>query len=180
VDLSPGMLAVSQKLNPECEHIQEDMRTVRLGRQFDAIFVHDAVDYMTEPLDLQQAIETAFLHCRPGGVALFAPDHTRENFRPSTSHGGHDGHGRSLRYLEWTWDPDPDDSTYLSVMVYLLRQGADEIRTVEDKHLCGLFSHAQWMEFMADAGFQPHSIPFEHSEIESGSAVVFLGHNSTK
>ena len=44
VDRSPGMLASSRALNPECEHIQGDMRTVRLGRQFDAVFVHDAVD----------------------------------------------------------------------------------------------------------------------------------------
>lgn len=60
VDLSPDMLAVSRRLNPECEHHQGDMRTVRLGRTFDAVFVHDAVDYMTSEADLRQAIETAF------------------------------------------------------------------------------------------------------------------------
>src|SRR5580693_11346 len=47
VDLSADMLEVSRKLNPECGHHQGDMRTVRLGRRFDAVFVHDAVDYMT-------------------------------------------------------------------------------------------------------------------------------------
>lgn len=31
VDRSPGMLAVSRTLNPECEHHEGDMRTVRLG-----------------------------------------------------------------------------------------------------------------------------------------------------
>ena len=31
VDLNAGMLAVSQALNPECEHVVGDMRTVRLG-----------------------------------------------------------------------------------------------------------------------------------------------------
>ena len=39
VDLSPDILAVSRDLNPECEHIQGDMRTVRLKREFDAVFV---------------------------------------------------------------------------------------------------------------------------------------------
>ena len=38
VDLSPGMLAMSRALNPELEHHQGDMRTVRLGREFDAVF----------------------------------------------------------------------------------------------------------------------------------------------
>ena len=39
VDLSDGMLAVSRQLNPECEHHLGDMRTVRLGRTFDAVWV---------------------------------------------------------------------------------------------------------------------------------------------
>jgi trans-aconitate methyltransferase len=56
VDLSADMLAMSQRLNPECEHHQGDMRTLRLGRTFDAVFVHDAVAYMTTEKDLRQVI----------------------------------------------------------------------------------------------------------------------------
>ena len=33
VDLSPDMLDVSRALNPECEHVVGDMRTVRLDRE---------------------------------------------------------------------------------------------------------------------------------------------------
>src|SRR5262249_31539415 len=80
VDLSPQMLALSQGLNPECEHVQGDMRTVRLGRVFDAVFVQDAVMYLTTEADLRQAMATAYQHCRPGGVAIFTPDHLRESF----------------------------------------------------------------------------------------------------
>lgn len=43
VDPAPGMLDLSRRLNPECEHVERDMRTVRLGRLFDVVFVHDAV-----------------------------------------------------------------------------------------------------------------------------------------
>ena len=64
------------------------MRTVRLGRQFDAVFVQDTICYMASEADLGPALETAFLHTRPGGAALFAPDHVRETFRPSTDQGG--------------------------------------------------------------------------------------------
>jgi SAM-dependent methyltransferase len=66
VDISPAMLEMSHRLNPECEHHLGDMRSVRLGREFDAVFVHDAIDYMTTEADLRLAIETAFTHCRPG------------------------------------------------------------------------------------------------------------------
>ncbi|MGB8349201.1 MAG: class I SAM-dependent methyltransferase, partial [Gaiella sp.] len=112
-DLSPQMLTLSRELNPECDHVLGDMRTLRLGQTFDAVFVHDAIAYMTNESDLADCIGTAFAHTRPGGVALFVPDFTRETFAPGTSHGGHDGtDGRSLRYLEWSVDPDPSDTTY--------------------------------------------------------------------
>jgi SAM-dependent methyltransferase len=175
VDLAPGMLAVSQALNPECEHLSGDMRTVRLGRTFDAVFIHDAIDYMTTVDDLRQALQTAYLHCTPGGVALFAPDYTRETFKSSTDHGGHDRGGRALRYLEWTWDPDPDDTLYVSYMVYALREGSELVRVIVDQHVGGLFSIADWLRLLEEVGFQPRLLPFEHSELEPGSAHVFLG-----
>ena len=78
VEPSPGMLELSQALNPGCEHVEGDMRSVRLGRTFDCVFVHDAVVYMTSEADLRAAIETASIHCRPGGSVLFAPDHVRD------------------------------------------------------------------------------------------------------
>ncbi len=46
-DLSPRMLEVSRSINPDCEHLAGDMRELRLGREFDAVFLHDAVEYMT-------------------------------------------------------------------------------------------------------------------------------------
>ena len=57
------------------EHLQGDMRTLRLGRQFDAVFVHDAIEYMTTEDELRQAVATVYAHCRPGGVAVLVPDH---------------------------------------------------------------------------------------------------------
>jgi SAM-dependent methyltransferase len=175
VDLSPGMLAVSRALNPECEHVQGDMRTVRLDRTFDAVFIHDAIAYMTTRDDLYQAIETAFLHCAPGGVALFCPDSVRETFDGSVDHGGHDLADRSLRYLEWSFDPDPSDSTYESHMVYLMRQANQPLRCVHDRHLVGLFARTEWIDLIQRTGFIPLRIPFTHSELEGYEGDVFLG-----
>jgi hypothetical protein len=168
------MLQVSRALNPECEHIQGDMRTVKLGRQFDAVFIHDAICYMTSEQDLRLALATAFAHCKPGGVALFAPDHTKENFKPRTDHGGHDRGDRSMRYLEWEWDPDPADTIYMYLMVYALRDGGDEVKCVQDQHICGLFSRERWLALMSEIGFSGRVVPFEHSELEPGSYELFL------
>ena len=123
VDISPGMLAVSSALNPECEHIRGDMRTVRLGRRFDAVFVHDAVMYMACTDDLAAVMRAAFEHCEVGAPALFVPDFTSETFAPYTDHGGHDRAGRGLRFLQWTHEASPGGRTYDTDFVYLLRGG---------------------------------------------------------
>jgi SAM-dependent methyltransferase len=175
VDPSAEMLALSRLLNPVCEHVQGDMRTVRLGRAFDAVFVHDAVVYMTTEADLRRAIETAFVHCRPGGVAIFAPDHVRETFAPSTDHGGNDGDdGRALRYLEWTWDPDPADTTYVVDYAYLLREDGQPPRCVHDRHVEGLFGRADWLQLLAEVGFRASVRPLELSDWPAGSTEVFV------
>ena len=173
VDRSPGMLRVSRALNPECEHFEGDMRSVRLGRQFDCVFVHDAVVYMTTESDLARVIETAYVHCKPGGAALFAPDHVRENFRPSTDCGGHDAGGRSLRYLEVTWDTEPGDSTYRVDYVYLLRERDGSTRLERDRHMEGLFSRNDWLRLTTAAGFEPAVVPFDHSQLDPGAYELF-------
>ncbi len=150
------------------------MRSVRLGRTFDGVFVHDAIVYMTNEADLRAAIETAYVHCAPGGAAVFAPDHTLENFRPSTDHGGHDGEDRSLRYLEWTWDPDPTDASYTVDYAYLLRARDGSAQVEHDRHIEGLFARAAWLRLLSEAGFQPRVEPLVHSEVEVGSCEVFV------
>jgi SAM-dependent methyltransferase len=174
VDLSPEMLDISRRLNPECEHIQGDMRNIRLGRQFDAIFIHDAISYLTTEQDLAMAIETAFAHCRPGGVALFVPDYTRENFVPSTSHGGHDADNRGLRYLSWVYDPEPGDTTYIMDMVYLMKEG-EIVRCQSDRHIMGLFSESDWRNMMNEAGFSVQVVKRKANWPAPMEAQLFLG-----
>lgn len=157
-DLSPDMLAVSRALNPNCEHIAGDMRTVRLDRAFDAVFIHDAIDYMTTPDQLRQAFATAAIHCKPGATALFVPDHMRETFESATDHGGHDGDGRALRYLEWAYDPDEHDTTYTVEYIYALRQDKQPTRVEHDQHICGLFPRAEWLRLANAVGFQAELI----------------------
>ena len=149
------MLALSRTLNPECEHIEGDMRTLRLGRTFDAVFVHDAIAYITTEDDLRATIETVAEHLRRGGAALLVPDTTRELFVPGTRHGGHDGDdGRSLRYLEWSHDPDPTDTTYDVDFAFLLRETGKETRVEYDRHECGVFPEAPWHVLIEQAGLE--------------------------
>jgi trans-aconitate methyltransferase len=162
VDRSPAMLAVSRSLNPECEHIEGDMRTIRLGRLYDAVFIHDAIMYMTTETDLQRAMETAYAHCRGGGVTILVPDCTRETFHPETRHGGHDGEGRALRYLEWIYDPDSGDTTYLCDFAYLLREADERVTVSHDRHVMGLFGRDVWFQLLGQTGFESHAVPDQY------------------
>jgi SAM-dependent methyltransferase len=161
-DLSPQMLAVSRTLNPDCEHLVGDMRTMRLGRAFDVVFIHDAIDYMTTQHGLRLALETAFVHCTPGGLALVVPDHVRETFEPTTDHGGSDSEARALRYLEWTYDPDDTDTTYTVEYAYLLRENDQPTRIEHEQHICGLFLRAEWVGLLREVGFQPEITRDQH------------------
>jgi SAM-dependent methyltransferase len=174
-DISPAMLAVSATINPECEHVVGDMRTLRLGRTYDAVLIHDAICYMTTEADLQAAIATAAEHVRPGGVAVFEPDHVRERFEVGTDHGGEDGPpladgkpGPGLRYLEWTTDPDPSDDTYQVDYAVLTRDADGAVRVRHDQHVEGLFSQGTWLRLLAETGL--HAIAVEEPE----GRVVFV------
>jgi trans-aconitate methyltransferase len=154
-DLSSAMLDQSRRLNPECEHIEGDMCSMRLAREFDAVFVHDAVCHLTEPEDLIACMKTAFVHCKPAGVTVFMPDSVRERFQPAVHHGGD---GRSIRYLEWAFDSDPSDTTYTVDFAYMLREGNGPVRVEHDTLVMGLFSREQWLTWLRDAGFDPRVI----------------------
>ena len=158
VDLSSGMLDLSRKLNPECEHLQGDMKTLRLERTFDAVFIHDAIMYMTNEADLRLALETAFVHCRPGGAALIMPDVIQETFVSLTTHGGHDGEGRGIRYIEWTFDDNRADNTYTVDFAYLLREDHQPVRAIHDRHVFGIFPRETWLHLLREVGFEPRAV----------------------
>ena len=135
VDRSPGMLKVSRRLNPECEHHLGDMRTVRLGREFDAVFVHDAVAYLSTADELRAAMR------------------------------------RGMRYLEWTWDPDPDDTMYFADFAYLLHEDGAGTSVLYDRHLCGLFSRDEWLRTLSEVGFRSR---YEEATLGDGEILKMV------
>ncbi|MBX9775270.1 MAG: class I SAM-dependent methyltransferase [Xanthobacteraceae bacterium] len=154
VDLAPDMLAMSRKLNPDLEHIAGDMRTVRLGRTFDAVFIHDAIMYMLTEDDLAAALTTAYVHLKVGGAVLVMPDCVSETYVPSVEDGGEDGEdGRAMRYLIWTHPPVAGTTAFCEDFAMLLRKPDGTVECVHDRHLFGVFSRAQWQAAFRRAGF---------------------------
>ena len=153
-DVSPAMLHQSREVNPECEHVLGDMRTLDLGRTFDLVFIHDAIMYAVDEASVRAPLGTAARHCRTGGGVVIVPDFVRETFQPeSTAHGEDAPDGRGLRYLEWKWDPDPHDTTFEVAYAFLMRHPDDSIDVEMDRHREGLFPREAWLTWLNEAGF---------------------------
>jgi SAM-dependent methyltransferase len=172
VDRSTGMLELSRGLNPELEHVEGDMRTVRLDRTFDAVFVHDALAYILSEPDLQAVFETAFAHCKPGGSALFVPDYVQETFAPRTSHGGHDSEDgrRGLRYVEWVRADPSHAPRHIVDFAYLLRDG-ESVRVEQDRHVCGLFPRETWLRRLDATGFDVEVVEPQYDDEPAGQVI---------
>ncbi|MDX1958985.1 MAG: class I SAM-dependent methyltransferase [Leptospiraceae bacterium] len=168
-DLSLDMLALSKDKNPECEHHAGDMRNLRLGNSFDIVFAHDALVYITSEEDLRAVAETAFVHTKVGGLALFVPDSIKDTFEEKTElHSGQD-ENRAMRCIGWSWDPDPTDTVCYTEYSFLFREG-ETIFAHHDRHLEGLFSKATWIHVLESVGFKTETITLDLD----GIGEVFL------
>ena len=173
VDRSPAMLALSARLNPGVTHHQGDMRSVRLGRIFRAVLIHDAICYMLTEDDLRATFATAKAHLEPGGVLLISPDYFKETFSgPRVLHWICPGNDLEppapgptvpeltvpeLTVIEYCHDPDPADTTIESVFFFILKEQG-ELRIEQDRHVTGLFPAVVWLELLAEAGFTAERI----------------------
>jgi SAM-dependent methyltransferase len=181
VDRSAQMLAISRALNPECAHVQGDMLTIRLGRLFDAVLVHDAVDYVSTEYELLLVVQTAYAHCRPGGLAVFAPDHTAQTFRAGTGGGGgSDQAGRQATFRERRSDPDPADEWITVEYEFTLRTADNRVQVVRESHRLGAFRYETWLRVMAAAGFgpEPGNVAAAYAGTSGGGGLrnLFVGH----
>ena len=87
VDLSPAMLAVARGRLPGVPLHQADMRTLDLGRRFDAVIcLFSSIGYVTDPSAMRSTVARLAAHVAPGGVLILdgwvRPDEWRESFRP--------------------------------------------------------------------------------------------------
>ena len=154
VDRAPEMLALSKALVPRATHVDADLRTLDLGRAFDAVLLHDAVMYLTSAEELSSAFAIAARHLAPGGILLVLPDVVKDEFEEMTLGSGSSETEPAVRLLEWHWDPDPTDDTYAVEFALLVRDRDGTVTCHHDRHTMGLFSRATWVRLLRAAGFE--------------------------
>ncbi len=152
VDISPQMLEHSRRLNPQTLHHVGDMRAVRLGRTFDVVAIHDAVNYMITEADLAAAIATAVAHLNPGGLVLLAPDCVQETFTgPRVIEWTRHATDRAVTFIEYMARPQPAADSTESVFIFIIdRDGQIDVEV--DRHTGGLFPTSTWLGLLEKAG----------------------------
>jgi SAM-dependent methyltransferase len=153
VDLSPAMLDQCRRLLPGVKLHCGDMRTVRLGRTFDAVVIHDAIGHMLTEADLLAAFQTAAAHLKPGGIFVTAADRYREQFTAPETETATRSDGRTtFTYFQYDWLPDPAGTVVETLLTYLIQTPGD-LRIEHDRMQTGLFPRATWLRLLAQAGF---------------------------
>jgi hypothetical protein len=66
-----------------------------------------------------------------------------------------------VRFLSWTYDPDPGDSETVTEYTFVLRGPDGSVSNVSETHHCGLFSRETWIRLLTEAGLTATA----HSEI---------------
>jgi ubiquinone/menaquinone biosynthesis C-methylase UbiE len=75
------MLRIARKKLPDIKFIKGDMRTFNLNKQFDVIVcLFSAIGHLKTNENLNKAIWNFSRHLKPGGVLLFEPFISREQF----------------------------------------------------------------------------------------------------
>jgi len=162
VERSEAMLSVAhakqngslEQANPAFRH--GDIRTVRLGRQFDAAVMMFAVlGYQLENSDVLSALKTARAHLHPGGLLVFdvwygpAVIHQRPSQRVKEIS---DGRSKILRVAT----SELDVSRHLCRVAFHMWSfsGQTTVRETEETHVMRFFFPMELRLFVEYAGFE--------------------------
>ena len=168
VDISEKMLAHSRQLNTGVEHLVGDMRDIRLGRKFKAVFIHDAISHMLSEADLTATFTTAAAHLETGGIFIITPDYFSESFHePHIEYCTRSNDQMQLTYFEYAYDPDPSDTMIETIFTHMIRKG-DRLHIEHDRFITGLSPKSTWLRLMQEAGFsvEEHSYHLSSTDKE--------------
>jgi len=159
VDFSPAMLAVARTRLPGIPLREADMRTLDLGRTFDAVTcLFSSIGYMLDDADMRSAIAHMAAHVAPGGVLIIEgwirPDEWRDNFRPDSPDVASDD---ELTVVRVSFSRRQGNITELD-MHHLVQNDAG-VEYFMEPHRLRLTETADYVSAVTDAGLNARAIP---------------------
>ncbi len=178
VDLSDAMLKNSRRINADVTHIVADMRDAQLGKRFDVVLIHDAIDYLINEQDIAATFKTAAKHLCAGGLLIVAPTYTTESFVDGESmedeNADDDTEVRFVTRVATV--PDQPNRMQMRLTLFIRDLATKELTIEKDTHTCGLFSSQTWIDHMQAAGFSVLADTYlEGDESDDQPIPTFIG-----
>jgi SAM-dependent methyltransferase len=158
VDLSRDMLAFAQGRLPGVPLHLADMRTLDLGKTFDAVTcLFSSIGYITEPAKMRSTIARLAAHIAPGGVLILdgwvRPDRWRNDYRPEPEVVT----GGDVTVVRLSSNRREGSITEMD-MHHLVQTG-DGIEYFMETHRLALTATADYVSAVNDAGLKARVIP---------------------
>jgi SAM-dependent methyltransferase len=153
------MLAVARTRLPGIPLHEGDMRTLDLGKTFDAVTcLFSSIGYMTDPAQMRAAIARLAVHVAPGGVLIVdgwvRPDRWLDNFRPDSPDVASDDEVTVVRLSS-----SRRDGSITELEMHHLVQTDAGIEYFMEPHRLRLTETGEYVSAVTDAGLQARVVP---------------------
>ncbi len=153
VDASSQMLRVARREVPGVRFERGDMRTFRLGKQFDVVScLFSAIGHVRTESGLRRAIASLAAHVKPGGVLIIEPWFTPKTWHVGMVHLLTAG-TLDLKLARASYSTARGSQSILRMHFLIARKG----RGVHYKAvtgISGLFEHATTLKWLRKAGLR--------------------------
>jgi SAM-dependent methyltransferase len=157
-DISPAMLEVARGRVPGVALHQADMRTIDLGKTFEAVIcLFSSIGYITDPTEMRSTVARLAAHVAPGGVLVLdgwvRPDEWREGNRPEPEIA-RDSETTVVR-LASSWRK----GSITEMDMHHLVQTADGVEYFIEHHRLALTATEDYVAAVESAGLSARVIP---------------------
>ena len=153
VDVSKSMLKIARKNTKGVTFKEADMKTMRLGKQFDVILcLLSSIGYVKTATSMEKTIWNFSKHLKKGGLALIEPSHTKSayvNGEPRIT--AYDRKEAKIARVTYT---NFRQATAVLNMHLLIAERGKDAKYFVDKHELGLFGINNTLRVMKAAGLK--------------------------
>jgi ubiquinone/menaquinone biosynthesis C-methylase UbiE len=153
VDASKAMLKIARKNAKGVTFKEADMKTLKLGKQFDVIIcLLSSIGYVRNYSNLERTIQNFSKHLKKGGVALIEPSHANSVYvKGEPRITIYDGKDAKIARINV---PKIRQATAVLDMHILIAERGKDAKYFIDRHELGLFGINKTLSIMKNTGLK--------------------------
>jgi len=150
VDVSKSMLKIARKNVKGVTFKEADMKTLRLGKQFDVITcLLSSIGYVKTTVSLEKTIQNFAKHLKKSGLLLIEPSHAK-SFYVSGEPRITTYNGKDAKIARVNFTKIRQTTAVLNMHILIAERGKD-VKYFTDKHELGLFGINNTLRIMKSA-----------------------------